>query len=544
MTFRKFYLFLIVALTAVTVPAGTWTPVTRSAPTVINLMLLLSDGTVMAAQGSGNAWYRLTPDVHGSYVNGTWSTLASMHDYRFYYSSTVLTNGTVLVAGGEFGTGASTSELYDPVANIWSPVPVPTNLLTTNGFQDAISKILPDGNVLLAPVYPATNGDTALYLVASNSWTVGPKLFRGTDQSECSWVKLPDDSILTVDNIGLTNSERYIPSQKKWVNDGNLPAQIYSPIDGEFGGALLLPDGRALFLGGNGNNALYTPSGTAAPGTWAAAAVTPGGYGIQDGPAAMMANGKILCQVGSATAFVGPSYFYEYDPVQNSFTATGAPNGASDAVATYESVMLDLPDGSVLYSHYARDLYVYRPDGSQLASGKPTISNIVANADGSFTLAGTQLNGISEGATYGDDEQMNSNFPLVRLTDAAGNISYERTYNWSSTGVMTGNKIVTTRFTNSAALPSGIYSLNVVANGISSDPWSFILPPRITPLLSGNSLIVTWPTNVPGFLLESATNLNSPTAWSTNPILPSVLNGQNVVTNPLTAPQMFFRLIQ
>jgi len=47
----------------------------------IEHLLLLSDGTVMAAsggpagRGTGNAWYRLTPDANGSYLNGSWSTL-------------------------------------------------------------------------------------------------------------------------------------------------------------------------------------------------------------------------------------------------------------------------------------------------------------------------------------------------------------------------------------------------------------------------------------------------------------------------------------
>src|SRR5215831_14381010 len=61
--------------------AGTWTPLLAGAPAEVSLMLLLSDGTVMAA-GAGvvprRDWYRLTPDIHGSYVNGQWTVLAPM----------------------------------------------------------------------------------------------------------------------------------------------------------------------------------------------------------------------------------------------------------------------------------------------------------------------------------------------------------------------------------------------------------------------------------------------------------------------------------
>jgi hypothetical protein len=55
---------------------------------------------------------------------------------------------------------------------------------------------------------------------------------------------------------------------------------------------------------------------------------------------------------------------------------------------------------------------------------------------------------------------------------------------------------------------------------------------------------LSWTTNVPGFLLASATNLASP-LWSTNNLPPPVVvNGQNVVTNPIAGTQEYFRLQQ
>jgi len=543
MSLRRILFSLILAVVPMASHAGTWTPLVNHAPGSVNLLLLLSDGTVMASNTGGTNWYRLTPDIHGSYVNGTWKTLAPMHDTRLYFSSNVLTNGTVLVAGGEYGTGAATSELYEPVNDVWTAIPIPPGILTTGGFHDSISKILPNGNLLAPPNDPATNGYTAIFVTASNTWVVGPKLFRGNSQAECSWVKLPDDSILTVDSSAATNSERYLPASNQWIDDSTLPEQIHALDDFEIGGALLLPNGKAIFLGGNGHTAIYTPTGTAAKGTWTAGAVVPNGYGIEDGPAAMMMNGKILCEVGSPTNYLGSAYFFEYDWAANSFTPVNAPKGISDNVPPYEGLMLDLPDGTVLFSHLGTDLYVYQPDGSPLADGKPAISNIVANADGSFTLTGTQLNGISEGATYGDDAQMNSNYPLVRFVDSLGNVYYERTYNWTSTGVMTSNRLVSTQFTNSAALPPGTYSLTVIANGISSDSRNFFLPPKLTATLSDNYIVLTWPTNTPSLILESTTNPGSATTWNTNLPAPVVINGQNIVTNPITGPLIFFHLV-
>jgi hypothetical protein len=117
------------------------------------------------------------------------------------------------------------------------------------------------------------------------------------------------------------------------------------------------------------------------------------------------------------------------------------------------------------------DVYVYRPTGAPLAQGKPVVTGVSPNADGSYHLVGMGLNGISEGACYGDDFQMNTNYPLVRLSDDGGNVYYARTYDWSNTGVMTGSQVVTTEYRLPADLPPGQYTMVVVANGIASDPF-------------------------------------------------------------------------
>src|SRR5436853_7171244 len=85
---------------AQTFAVGTWSALANTAPSNVGHMLLLSDGTVMAQNNGGNGWYKLTPDSQGHYVNGTWTTLASMTDSREYYSSDVLRDGRVFIAGG------------------------------------------------------------------------------------------------------------------------------------------------------------------------------------------------------------------------------------------------------------------------------------------------------------------------------------------------------------------------------------------------------------------------------------------------------------
>ena len=40
--------------------------------------LLLPDGTVILQHSCSSTWYKLTPDINGSYANGSWSTIASL----------------------------------------------------------------------------------------------------------------------------------------------------------------------------------------------------------------------------------------------------------------------------------------------------------------------------------------------------------------------------------------------------------------------------------------------------------------------------------
>jgi hypothetical protein len=68
--------------------------------------------------------------------------------------------------------------------------------------------------------------------------------------------------------------------------------------------------------------------------------------------------------------------------------------------------------------------------------------------------------------------------------------------------------------------------------------------PQLAIILSGTNVVLTWPTNVSGFTLESTTSLGSPAVWSAISPGPVVLDGQNTVTNPISATQQFYRLSQ
>jgi hypothetical protein len=460
-----------------TLLTGTWTGLAHLVPSPngTGTMTLLSDGTAMVqgggSAGPANTWYQLTPDASGSYVNGTWTSLAMMRVQRLYYGSNVLPDGTVFLVGGEYsseGGFSRSGEIYDPVSNTWRG----TANFPQSGFGDDPTMVLPDGRIL-GGYY---NGpQTYIYDPVANTWTPTGTKLRNDQSDEEAWVKLPDDSVLSYDVFstiatGVGHAQRYIPSTGTWVDAGTPPNNLSSVGVGyELGPGFLLPDGRVFYFGATGHTAYYTPSDN----LWVQGPDIPGGLGADDAPGAVLPNGKILF-AADRPLFNGPTHIFEFDPNGGGLgtytDVTPSISGMSTGRASYFSRMLVLPTGQVLLTTADDQLAVYTPDGTAVAAGKPTITSVFDNGDGSFTLTGTQLNGISAGASYGDDAEMDSNYPIVRLTDAAGNVSYARTFNWSSTGVATGDTPVSTLFT----LPSGIgslagYAVSVVANGIASD---------------------------------------------------------------------------
>ena len=67
-------------------------------------------------------------------------------------------------------------------------------------------------------------------------------------------------------------------------------------------------------------------------------------------------------------------------------------------------------------------------------------------------------------------------------------------------------------------------------------------PPVLAIAPDGTNVLLKWPASPGGFNLQTTTNPASPVNWTTNSGLATIVNGQNVVTNPATGPQRFFRL--
>ncbi len=134
-TKRRSSLFTILFLLSASLGnAATWTKMTNLMPggNTVQLMVQLTDGSILVQSYNGFTWMKLTPDATGSYINGTWSTLAQGPTPRLYFASQLLQDGRFWLVGGEYtGPGllanwANTGEIYDTVADSWSPIsPLP-----------------------------------------------------------------------------------------------------------------------------------------------------------------------------------------------------------------------------------------------------------------------------------------------------------------------------------------------------------------------------------------------------------------------------------
>jgi hypothetical protein len=281
---------------------GTWTPLNNQPTFGAGTMLLLTDGTVFCQNTGTNQWWRLTPDITGSYVNGTWSQLANGPNAPLYFASAVLRDGRVFVAGGEYnnfeGADLLAAEIYNPLTNSWTVLPTPTGW---THIGDASCCLFPDGRVMIGSI---DNNSCAIYDPVANSWTAAASKVNGSSTNEETWTLLQDQTILTCDCSGHPQTEKYIIAANQWILCGDTPTDLVEAASIEIGPALALPDGRLFATGATGHTALYTmPPNSNQVGTWANGPTFPPQaanqtLGAKDAPGCLLPNGLVLCTAG------------------------------------------------------------------------------------------------------------------------------------------------------------------------------------------------------------------------------------------------------
>ena len=463
---------------------------------------LLTDGSVMIQEYQGiftaawatRRWWKLSPDQFGSYVNGTWSALADSNVARRYFASAVLADGRLLVCGGEYSDTSGTQqndwtnacEIFDPVANNWTPVAPPQDSssppVTWANIGDAPCAVLPNGKFLMGSDF---NANIAKLDPLTLAWTAMSPRPTVSSSDEDSWVLMPDNTIVAPSCESPGTTWVYDILNDKWNQGNNLPVSVID-TESEIGPALLKYDGTAFFFGANQHTAIYSAGASPA---WTNGSDLPSqnnsNIGIPDGPAALLANGNILFGASPIDAKgddLSPTLYFEFDGTTFNRTNDPPNNGGP----TYPTRLLLLPNGDVMYANEgSSSFFSYHSDAATPQdSFRPVIQICPSNIQPgqSIKISGTQFNGLSQAVAYGDDCQTATNYPLVRILNLKSNhLRYCRTANHTtidgsgnvvpSMGVATGAAVVTTNVQVPTDLDLGDSLLFVVANGIPSAPF-------------------------------------------------------------------------
>ena len=450
----------------------TWTPLKNQPPTYVSAMWLMQDGRVLAHLHGETQLYTLSPDQQGSYLNGQWHTAGSFNVAKLYFASAVLSDGQLVACGGEYA-GQGLPKVETAYCEIYDLFNDPTSVATAfappahwTDIGDAPSVVLNDGTFMTRS-YPR---DEAALLNASDlTWTV----IGGDGYQEETWTLLQTGDVITTSCIDNT-TRRYGASVNAWSPDSNLPLVIGNVFKSETGPAIALMDGRVIFFGSTGNTCIYTPGAPGQNGAWVQGPdfpVDPSNSGGQlfaaDVPAMLEPSGKVLVLTqGNANT---SSFWVEYDPVQNGFSEILA--GAPSVSGCDTTRMLTLPSGRGLVAvAYSGVVYELTFSGTSDPSWAPTITSFPSKVYTctTVTLKGTQLCGLSECQSFGDDNQQAQNYPLVRFVDRHGAVTYARAHDVSTRSIAPGK--ASTVLVDIPNLATGHYSVYAVAMGIASQP--------------------------------------------------------------------------
>jgi len=472
LTKRFWFALPILLLATCWLQAQTLTNLVHSAPDGAVITFLLTDGTILAQGYQGQDWWKLTPDINGSYVNGTWTQVASLaSNYDPYaMASQTLADGRVLIEGGEYNFGVfsftNQGAVYDPAANTWTNLTPPTNW---GYIGDSPSVILPNGHFLIGRKFDMEMADLD---PSTMTWTsLGSPPGKGDWNAEEGWTLMPSGVVLTADVLDNPNSEHYIPSEQRWLSDGSTIANLQGPPEvgciqygggeycppGEIGPAILRPDGSVFATGAThtganeGHTSVYRPGATVdEPGTWTAGPDFRPGDDAGDNFAVLLPDGKVLVEGNSGR-------FYEFDGTN--FTPTLSSQGGS---------LIVLPTGQVLVGGYA----VYTPAGNGLQFLAPiaTIIPSTMQRGQTYHIFGRQFNGWSQAASFGDEFETATNYPLVRIkNNATGHIFYAKTHDHSTMAVQTRATPTYTNVDIPTNMETGPSTLYIVTNGIASN---------------------------------------------------------------------------
>jgi hypothetical protein len=493
---------------------GTW----QSLPDhpLPDVMLLLTDGSVLCRSVVTQNWSRFRPDSFGRYDRGTWVTLTSRPRVDALAAATILKSGRVLILSP---TGA---DIYDPERNVWEEIP--TSALNL-GYRT-------DQNLLYPPLCVLTDGRVLVGLEGNFSSDIrfGTALLdpdsrtgmRAADRMPTcggigvedygQWVLLPGGSVLTIactEGAGVS-AQLFQPDLNRWHYAGasgieiarSIRTHILSRRTSGHSPLLLLPDGRVLVVGDHQMFFFDPPTEPTRVGTWQSSSQFPESdpvnfsidYSTQS--ACVLPNGNVFC-AAIYTAPTGPDRslmrFFEFDPTpgRESFVLQAGRNfelgGHNFGLNVRGGArMLLLPSGQVLVSVWGFEgdgvWGIYTPESDSINEAlRPRLTSWPSEMqrDRIYRLQGMQLNGLSQAVSnvsWPRDviSQNATNYPLVQLQNLNPRIRrsqlwYCPTFSYSNLGVATGDEQTRCSISIPRDVPSGAAKIRVVTNGIPSE---------------------------------------------------------------------------
>ncbi len=476
---------------------GTWTPAPSYPQGNPQFIQLLMDGSILA-QDTANTWHRYFPDPVVGYAGGHWVATGSSQYQRDGFATGLLRDGRLFIGGGEyvFNPDGSPSalhskcEIYDPTSNggvgAWSNLPDYPN---STYLGDGVVAPLPDGRLLVgASGQGGPDGRQSLFFdptqcppgvspCSGNPWSAPDSIPGLPAFSEGSMTLLQNGNVFLSQNgaalfTTATHSWSLVPlpmgynTSSPWGTNPYGTVCAGSGCNDEGASVLTLYDGRVLITGVTGFTAIYSPTSN----TISNVANTPtGSLRMDESDQIVMPTGNALCAIINAD-HSGPFKFYEYTPPSPSNSlGTFTDVSSSGVVVSGEVLQTPLPDGSVMVASSASpNVYIYRPhDPTQLTTfGQPHITSVTGPVNGVYTLSGTTLNGLTNGANMDDEGQNYTAFPVVWVT-YGGQTHYCPVTN-VSTASIGPNVAGTLQFRLPDGTPRGTLSVTLSASGLRS----------------------------------------------------------------------------
>jgi len=335
--------------------------------------------------------------------------------------------------------------------------------------MDSPSLVLGDGRPFnLAHGY----NDVWTYSSASGSFIKEMAYNQYDSDAEGGSALLPDGSAF----IGDAAFERYHPETDSWSEVARLQYDEFTaqPPGTEIGPFVMLYDGTLLVLGGSAHNGLYSYIND----SWVLTDDTPPFNGQPmdhgDTPACVARDGTVLTIATNNTEGGGQGvsqilqYVPNHAPMQHWVQVPNPDSVPTLSTEADRMRMVALPSGEILVTGLEDngDLWLYTPSGPTDPSWRPTITSSPYLYFGTFRLAGSQLNGLTSGSDFGDDQKSPTNYPIVTLTGPSGAVTFARSFQFDQRAPRpswNGSCSVVV-----PGLAPGFYTVNVTTNGVTS----------------------------------------------------------------------------